>query len=76
MNDNISTIVAWSQMTNLVMGIVGACAVFGILRFLAWINGQKHTDDLRILRQDAKALAIYKGAVFLACALFVALVLK
>jgi hypothetical protein len=76
MMTGFNQIVLTSQVVNLIMGIIGASAVYGILMFLDWHGGIKFTVHIQIIDDNPMALALYRGLRFLAVAYFVATLLK
>jgi hypothetical protein len=72
----LNQIVITSQIVNLIMGMIGALAVFGILTFLDRFAHIKFTTHIQIIDDNPIALALYRGLRFLAVAYFVAILLK
>ncbi|MDE2106148.1 MAG: hypothetical protein KGL39_53490 [Patescibacteria group bacterium] len=76
MGDNLSSVVLASQAVNLVMGLVGFGAFYGLARFLDWNTGRKVSAHLDIIEGDAKALALYRGLRLFGLFYFIAALLK
>lgn len=76
MGASFHEVILTSQGVNLVVTLLGALAVYLILRFLDWLAGIKFTDHIQIIDDSPQALAIYRGLRFVAVAYFIATLLK
>jgi hypothetical protein len=58
-------------VVKLLMGTLGAFAMFAMLRIYDRLSNRNHIDDMDNVATDPKALALYKGLRFLAVAILI-----